>query len=325
MCGCRSEKRWLGGAGQVNENDTQQDNPRGATPVQGLDRMCALLTVQHPDQLCPHASYTPHSAKSCCPRNQNSSSCPSRHPNPMWQGPIRGLSVHPSGKLAVSVGRDRLLKLWHLGKGRCSYTARLDVEADDVAFSADGEVREAAGSKKSRRQNSSESGSVWPFVAGTVSNTQHTHTLAHATPSTPPARPVCPAAAPVLLSTTMRVSLCHQAYALLCDKVVSLHAVAAEGGLVAKLTHSRRVTAMLLPTPNVSAAAAAATAAGSDAAAVPLPPPLLLVGLDDGRLCLWDVRRPEAPVWELPGAHKARIRAITAVLQGEVATGQACV
>jgi hypothetical protein len=43
--------------------------------------------------------------------------------------------------LAVSVGHDRLLKLWHLGKGRCSYTARLEAEADSVAFSADGEVR----------------------------------------------------------------------------------------------------------------------------------------------------------------------------------------
>jgi WD40 repeat protein len=60
---------------------------------------------------------------------------------PVTKGPIRGLSVHPSGKLAVSVGHDRLLKLWHLGKGRCSYTARLEAEADDVAFSADGEVR----------------------------------------------------------------------------------------------------------------------------------------------------------------------------------------
>lgn len=65
---------------------------------------------------------------------------PAPLPPPHTQGPVRGLSVHPTGRLAVSVGHDRLLKLWHLGKGRCSYTARLEVEADDVAFSADGQV-----------------------------------------------------------------------------------------------------------------------------------------------------------------------------------------
>jgi hypothetical protein len=43
---------------------------------------------------------------------------------------------------------------------------------------------------------------------------------------------------------------------------------------------------------------------------------LLLCGLDDGRLCLWDVRSPDGPVWEMPGAHKVRIRAITAVVPG---------
>lgn len=236
-------------------------------------------------------------------------------PPPSWQGPIRGLSVHPSGKLAVSVGHDRLLKLWHLGKGRCSYTARLEVEADDVAFSADGEVR-------ADRQNDDQTPLTVAYAAFCRTHSQqHTaHTVAHATQPTAactphpclPCRCSCP-------TVHHYVCVCHQAYALLCDKVVSLHTVAAEGGLVAKLTHSRRVTALLLPTPNVSAAAAAA---GSDAAAVPPPAPLLLVGLDDGRLCLWDVRRPDAPVWELPGAHKARIRAITAVLQGECA---ACV
>jgi hypothetical protein len=43
---------------------------------------------------------------------------------------------------------------------------------------------------------------------------------------------------------------------------------------------------------------------------------MLLCGLDDGRLCLWDVRQPDAPVWEMAGAHKTRIRGLTAVVPG---------
>lgn len=117
-----------------------------------------------------------------------------------------------------------------------------------------------------------------------------------------------------------------QSYALLCDKVISLHSVAAEGGLIAKLTHSRRVTAMLLPPPNINSTPTATGAAAGDAdntspagaAGAASTASLLLCGLDDGRLCLWDVRAPEAgPVWEIPGAHKTRIRAVTAVVPGE--------
>lgn len=56
------------------------------------------------------------------------------------KGPVRSLSVHPSGRLALSVGHDRGLRMWNLAKGRCSYTAKLDLEADYIGFSADGEV-----------------------------------------------------------------------------------------------------------------------------------------------------------------------------------------
>jgi WD40 repeat protein len=59
------------------------------------------------------------------------------------KGPVRSLSVHPSGRLALSVGHDRGLRMWNLAKGRCSYTARLEAEADLVAFNPSGEVSNA--------------------------------------------------------------------------------------------------------------------------------------------------------------------------------------
>jgi WD40 repeat protein len=60
------------------------------------------------------------------------------------KGPVRSLTVHPSGRLALSVGHDRSLRMWNLAKGRCSYTARLEAEADLVTFSPSGDVSEAA-------------------------------------------------------------------------------------------------------------------------------------------------------------------------------------
>jgi WD40 repeat protein len=59
------------------------------------------------------------------------------------KGPVRSLSVHPSGRLALSVGHDRGLRMWNLAKGRCSYTARLEAEADLVAFNPSGDVSAA--------------------------------------------------------------------------------------------------------------------------------------------------------------------------------------
>ena len=34
---------------------------------------------------------------------------------------MNDLAVHPSGKLALSVGRDRSLRIWNLMSGRCAY------------------------------------------------------------------------------------------------------------------------------------------------------------------------------------------------------------
>jgi WD40 repeat protein len=44
------------------------------------------------------------------------------------KGPVLGLGVHPTGKLALSTGRDRTLRLWDLVNGRCSFITRLEVK-----------------------------------------------------------------------------------------------------------------------------------------------------------------------------------------------------
>ena len=51
---------------------------------------------------------------------------------------ITSLSIHPSGKLALSTSRDSTLRIWDLIKGRCSYHQVLDAIADVVAFSPSG-------------------------------------------------------------------------------------------------------------------------------------------------------------------------------------------
>lgn len=38
---------------------------------------------------------------------------------------MNGLSVHPSGKLALTVSRDKTLKTWNLIEGKCAYTTNL--------------------------------------------------------------------------------------------------------------------------------------------------------------------------------------------------------
>lgn len=41
------------------------------------------------------------------------------------RGGVVGLAVHPSGKLALSVGRDGTLRTWNLIKGRKAYITKL--------------------------------------------------------------------------------------------------------------------------------------------------------------------------------------------------------
>lgn len=54
---------------------------------------------------------------------------------------VNSLAVHSSGRVALSVSRDATLRMWNLGKGRNSYTAKLDGEGDLVKFCPSGEVR----------------------------------------------------------------------------------------------------------------------------------------------------------------------------------------
>ena len=41
------------------------------------------------------------------------------------RGGVFDLSVHPSGRAAISCGKDKALKLWDLTKGRCIHKRKL--------------------------------------------------------------------------------------------------------------------------------------------------------------------------------------------------------
>ena len=45
------------------------------------------------------------------------------------RGAINDLAVHPTGKLALSVGRDKELRIWNLMAGRCAYITHRPVGA----------------------------------------------------------------------------------------------------------------------------------------------------------------------------------------------------
>ncbi|KAK3872698.1 hypothetical protein Pcinc_022246 [Petrolisthes cinctipes] len=54
------------------------------------------------------------------------------------RGPVSSVSVHPSGKLALSVGKDRTMYTWNLIKGRKAYITNLKSAADSVKWSPAG-------------------------------------------------------------------------------------------------------------------------------------------------------------------------------------------
>jgi len=56
------------------------------------------------------------------------------------KGAVTAVALHPSGKLALSTGRDRSLRLWDLVKGRCAYITKLEAVAESVKWSEDGEA-----------------------------------------------------------------------------------------------------------------------------------------------------------------------------------------
>ncbi len=52
---------------------------------------------------------------------------------------IHDLSIHPSGKLAISVSKDNTMKLWNLVEGRMAFTRRLKGAADQVLWNSTGD------------------------------------------------------------------------------------------------------------------------------------------------------------------------------------------
>lgn len=52
---------------------------------------------------------------------------------------VNDLAIHPSGKLALSVSKDKTVQMWNLIKGRSGFIRKLDAEASKVFFSSDGQ------------------------------------------------------------------------------------------------------------------------------------------------------------------------------------------
>ncbi|XP_061169095.1 p21-activated protein kinase-interacting protein 1-like [Saccostrea echinata] len=54
------------------------------------------------------------------------------------KGPVLSLSVHPSGKLALTVGQDKTLRTWNLITGKSAYITNIKRAADVVCWSPSG-------------------------------------------------------------------------------------------------------------------------------------------------------------------------------------------
>merc|ERR1712002_197832 len=54
------------------------------------------------------------------------------------KGPVESVAVHPSGKIALSTGKDRTLKTWNLIKGRSAYVTNIKQEGSLVRWSPSG-------------------------------------------------------------------------------------------------------------------------------------------------------------------------------------------
>ena len=55
------------------------------------------------------------------------------------KGRVNDVSIHPSGKLAVSVGKDRTLRLWDLRSAKKASARRLGKEATSVGWNGEGD------------------------------------------------------------------------------------------------------------------------------------------------------------------------------------------
>ncbi|KZT00579.1 WD40 repeat-like protein [Laetiporus sulphureus 93-53] len=56
------------------------------------------------------------------------------------KGRVNSVAVHPSGKLALSVGKDRTLRMWDLMRGKGSASTKLGKEAEIVCWSTNGSL-----------------------------------------------------------------------------------------------------------------------------------------------------------------------------------------
>ncbi|TFK29589.1 WD40 repeat-like protein [Coprinopsis marcescibilis] len=54
------------------------------------------------------------------------------------KGRVNALTVHPSGKVALSVGKDRTMRMWDLMRGKGCASTKLGKEGEAVRWSADG-------------------------------------------------------------------------------------------------------------------------------------------------------------------------------------------
>lgn len=52
---------------------------------------------------------------------------------------VNSFSIHPSGKMLLSVSRDKTLRTWNLIKGRCAYITNLKSVADHVMWAPNGQ------------------------------------------------------------------------------------------------------------------------------------------------------------------------------------------
>lgn len=67
---------------------------------------------------------------------------------------VSSMSAHPSGKLALSVSRDKQMRLWDLTKGSCAYQAALGSAGDLVGFFSGGDMYYVSSSDPSTPQGS---------------------------------------------------------------------------------------------------------------------------------------------------------------------------
>uniref|UniRef100_A0A672S3Q0 PAK1 interacting protein 1 n=1 Tax=Sinocyclocheilus grahami TaxID=75366 RepID=A0A672S3Q0_SINGR len=66
----------------------------------------------------------------------------------LFRGHVTSLSVHPSGKLALSVGTDKTLRTWNLIEGRSAFIKNLKQNAEIVLWSPDGDQYAVVGNDR---------------------------------------------------------------------------------------------------------------------------------------------------------------------------------